>query len=327
MPLLKALYGSDVESVVQRAWEDSLQRIRRVETVLLGIPSDTGAGIRKGANFGPLGVRLAYLDMHKSYPKGLLDLGDVLSVPHLLHDEMLNDSQIAATRAALYPGIKEPLPVSPLSVGEAALSAVHELNPQARVILIGGDHSTAWPAMRYCHTRCGDDFGVLHFDAHTDLMETRLGVKYCFATWARQALPLMRPLGMVQVGIRSSAKTKEYWMQTCPVLQVWWKEVPGNEGAVMEQVIRHFKGQKIKRIYISNDIDGTDPLFAPATGTPEIDGLHPQFVKDLIGRVRQEFELIGGDVVEVAPPLAGTLDFAGEKTCRVGAEYLHAVIS
>ena len=52
--LLKQLYGTDSPKEIQSAWEDSLQRIRRVEGVILGIPSDTGAGILRGANFGPL---------------------------------------------------------------------------------------------------------------------------------------------------------------------------------------------------------------------------------------------------------------------------------
>lgn len=321
--LLHALYGTDSAPQVQSAWEDSLQRIRRVDVLLLGVPSDTGAGIMRGANFGPLGVREAYLKQYGTYPKNLVDVGDVIVVPQLLHDEMLSDSQKSATRAALYPGLKENLPVSPLSITEAVLEVLYELNPNAQVLLIGGDHSVSWPAMVYCNRRCGKDFGVLHFDAHTDLLESRLGVKYCFGTWARHALDLMKPHHLVQVGLRTSRHPKEYWMEKHPLLQVWANEIPGNEPEVIGSIVQHFQERGIKNVYISNDIDGTDVVSAPATGTPESDGLTPAFVKGLIQAVKTEFTLIGADVVEVAPPLSGTRDFTAEKTCRLAAEYLH----
>ena len=164
-PLLHELYGTDQVKEVQSAWEDSLQRIRRVDTMVLGIPSDTGAGILRGANMGPIGVRQAYFKQFIQYPKNVLDLGDVVCVPQLLHDEMLSDSQKTATREALYGDLKdEPLPVAPLSIAEEALAALNELNPSARICLIGGDHSVSWPAMIHCHKRFGDDFAVLHFD-------------------------------------------------------------------------------------------------------------------------------------------------------------------
>lgn len=326
VPLLRAMYGSDEPSAVQRAWEDSLQKVRRATAIVLGIPSDTGAGILRGANFGPLGIRLAYLAQHGPFGKNVLDVGDVVVVPQLLHDEMLNDSQIRATREALYAGQSEPLPVSPLSIGEAVMSALHELNPKAELVLIGGDHSVSWPAMKYCHERCGDDFAVLHFDAHTDLLETRVGVKYCFATWARQAMKLMKPGHMVQVGIRTSGKPKEYWEQLIPVKQFWAREILGREAEAIESIVAYLQTLNTRQIYISNDIDGTDSEAAPATGTPEDAGLTPDFVKALCLRVKKEFTLIGGDVVEVAPPLSGNWDFANEKTCRLAAEYLHSLL-
>lgn len=323
-PLLKTLYGTDVPLQVESAWEDSLQRIRRVDTILLGIPSDTGAGIMRGANFGPLGIRQAYLKEFGQYPKTLVDVGDVIVVPQLLHDEMLSDAQKSATRRELYPGLTEELPVSPLSIAQETLMALYELNPNAQILLLGGDHSVSWPAMLYCHRRCGEDFGVLHFDAHTDLMEQRLGVKYCFATWARHALKLMKPNHLVQVGIRTSARPKEFWMENYPVVQIWANEVAGRENAVVSQILQHYKAKGVRRLYISNDIDGTDIGSAPATGTPERDGLTPTFVKTLIHAVKKEFDVIGGDVVEVAPPLSGESDFASEKTCILAAQYLHA---
>lgn len=325
--LLSCLFQTTDQKLIHDSWEEQFQKIRRVDAVILGVPSDTGAGVMKGANFGPLGVREAYLQEFGTYPKGVLDLGDVICVPHFLKDEMLSASQVQNTRNELYPGQKEPLPVSPLSIAEAALEAIFELNPNARIYLLGGDHSISWPAMIYCQRRFGDDFAILHFDAHTDLMERRLGVEFCFATWAFRALQFLKPYHLVQLGIRSSSKTKAQWSQLHPVLQFWASEIEGNEDRIIQEVCQHFSSLKIKNIYISNDIDGTNCQDAPATGTPEPHGLRPAFVSKMIKEIKSQFNVFGGDLVEVAPPLSGERDFRLEKTCRVGARYFHDLIN
>lgn len=330
-PLLWSLYGTDSPSQIQSAWEDSLQRIRRVGMIILGVPSDTGDGILRGANFGPLGVREAYIQQFDRYPKSAVDVGDVHCVPQLLHDEMLSLHQMAATRRELYPGKAEPLPVSPLSVAEEVLMAIYELNPEAQILILGGDGSVSWPAMLYCHRRCGEDFGVLHIDSHTNLLEQRLGVRYCSTTWAHHALKLMKPQHFVQVGIRASSKPKEYWMERYPIQQFWENEIPGHESEIIAKVIQNFTDRGIRRLYISNDIGATnlssDAPFSPSVGSPEPGGLKPEFVKQLINQVRQEFTVIGGDIVEVAPSLKGRRGFASEPTCALGAEYLQELFT
>lgn len=323
--VLKLLYGTDDLKAMHQMWEDGLQKIRRIEAVVLGVPSDTGASIMRGANFGPLGVREAYLTKYGSYPKGVLDIGDVLVVPQLLHDEMLSRQQILQTRMAIY-GKDIDLPVGALSMAEAALSALHELNPNLKVYLIGGDHSVSWPAAVYCSKKHGKDFAILHFDAHTDMLEHRLGVRYCFATWAFHAHKLMKPYHLVQVGIRTSARSKDEWAKLHPFLQFWAFDVLGHEKEAIPKILQHFSDLGVKNIYISNDIDGTDSKFAPATGTPEENGLTPAFVHELIQETRKNFSVTGGDVVEVAPPLSGSRDFATDATCLLGADYLHAFL-
>ncbi len=326
-PLLQKLYGTDQAQAVSEAWEETLQRIRRVESILVGVPSDTGAGFQRGAAFGPVGIRLAYLARYGNYPKGLVDIGDVLCIPQLLHDSMLSEEQKTACRQALYPGAeKENLPVSPLSLAEASFQTLLELNPKARLVVLGGDHSISWPAMRYCQDRLGNEYGVLHFDAHSDLMEKRLGISFCFSTWAFHAQKAMKPRHLVQVGLRASTRNREQWEAQLPVRQFWAAEIRGKEGACIDQILEHFRSEGITKIYISNDIDGTDSAFAPATGTPEGNGLQPEFVTALIGEVRRNFDVFGGDITEVAPPLSGSHDFANEKTCQLAADYLHALI-
>jgi agmatinase len=78
-------------------------------------------------------------------------------------------------------------------------------------------------------------------------------------------------------------------------------------------------------VYFSNDIDGTDARFADATGTPEPNGLEPAFVSTLIRRLGDEVGLVGGDIMEVAPPVARTPDGA-RRTVGVAARYLRETI-
>lgn len=325
--LLKKLYGDEGARDPYLPWEECLQRIRRVEKILIGLPCDTGAGILRGANLGPIGVREAYLKQFGAFPRDLIDVGDVLCIPQLLHDEMVSDAQKAHSRAALYPGVKEELPVSPLSMLEQALYTIQELNPNAKVFLIGGDHSSSWPAILAQHKRFKSEFGLLHFDAHDDLTDRRLGVKYCFSTWAFHALKLLKPQALVQVGIRNSPLTKEQWTQTLPITQFWANEVKGNEAECIGAIIDHFKQLEITRLYITNDVDATDSLEAPSTGTPEPEGLSSKFVLALLRAARSEFELVGGDVVEVAPALSAMSEFHSEPTSLLGARYLHALLS
>jgi arginase family enzyme len=197
----RRLYGATTEAEVRTRFHESLERIADARAIVLGVPSDVGAGFQRGANLGPQGIRTTLLDTMPSFPErartvGLVDIGDVVVVPQLLHGDMLSDGQKAASRKALYPGVPEEiaarLPVSPLSIAERALDLVFEINPGVAPIVLGGDHSTAMPVARAL-ARLGRKrpWGIVQSDAHTDLLEERLGVTYCFATWSYHANELL----------------------------------------------------------------------------------------------------------------------------------------
>ena len=69
----------------------------------------------------------------------------------------------------------------------------------------------------------------------------------------------------------------------------------------------------VEPAYVSFDVDGLDPVFAPGTGTPEVGGLTTREAQHLLRGLRG-MHLVGGDVVEVSPPY----DDAA-KTAIVGA--------
>lgn len=325
----RALYGVEREEDIQRLWRDSLERIAGARVVILGVPSDVGAGFLRGANLGPQAIRATLLAEDKDFRARMdrdriVDVGDVFVCPQLLHDSMLNAEQIAASRRALYPGVAEPLPVSPLSIAERALDLIFRLNPAVRPFVIGGDHSNAWP-LAASLARVHDGLGIVQPDAHTDLLEERLGVKYCFATWSYHANDLIGRGGrMVQVGTRASRRDREHWESTLGVRQFWAEECRRDPGSALDAIMAHLAEVAVERVYFSNDIDGTDESHADATGTPEPFGLEPEFVVELIRRLGR-FGMCAGDIMEVAPPVQRTATGAA-RTLSLAARYMRETI-
>ena len=326
----RRIYGGASENDIARRWREALERASSARAVLLGVPSDVGAGFLRGSNLGPQAIRARILEEDPGFfaraaDKGLLDLGDVFVVPQLLHDDMLSPPQAAASRAALYPGLTEVerarLPVSPLSIAERVLALLFEANPRAGLLLLGGDHSCALPAVRsLLAVRPG--LAVVQVDAHTDLLPERLGIRYCFGTWSYHANDLLGRGGrLIQVGIRASRHGRDHWESSLGVRQLWAEEVRADPSGAEDLVLDLVRRSGARTVYFSNDIDGTDPALASATGTPEPGGLSADFVASLIRRLGGEISLAGGDVVEVAPSLAAR-DGEPDKTLAVAARYL-----
>jgi arginase family enzyme len=330
--LQQRLYGADSDGAIRERWLETLAAIPTARTVVLAVPSDVGAGFVRGANLAPGALREALLDDAPDFPQqlrrnGVLDIGDVFVCPQLLHDEMLSEAQLSASRRALYPDLPGcRLPVSPLSMAERALERVYELNPGVRVLLLGGDHSCAWPLARALSKGRAAAWGIVQPDAHTDLLEERLGVKYCFATWSLHASRLLGAPGrMVQVGTRASGRDRGHWESTTGVRQLWASECNRDEPAALNEIVRSLKAAGVRQVYFSNDIDGTDAAWADATGTPEPGGLRPEFLLALLDRLAAEFEVVAGDLVEVAPLAARTAG-GWERTRAVSVRYLRATL-
>jgi agmatinase len=332
--LQRRLYGAGTAAAVEDRWRADLSRAATARAVLLGIPSDAGGGLQRGANLGPAAIRARLLEDDPALPArlaaaGVVDLGDVFVIPQLLHDEMLSEAQLAASRRALYPALPAAeaaaLPVSPLSIAERALGLLLAANPRAKVFALGGDHSTAWPVVR-CLAAVRPGLAIVQVDAHTDLLPERLGVRYCFGTWSYHANELLGRGGrLVQVGTRASARDRAHWESTLGVRQLWADEARRDPAAGLEAVVAWLRGAGATSVYFTNDIDGTDAAEADATGTPEPGGLDPAFVEALVRRLGQELELAGGDVMEVAPYVARSAG-GGARTVALAARYLRATM-
>lgn len=308
--LRQRLFGQTED--VRPLWLAALAQLPEQTTpaVLLGVASDCGGGILRGANWGPLFLRLALLEQFPaSYPA---DLGDIRVIPHLLHDKYLNADTVASCRQALYQDAKSQHPVSPLSLTEAVCDAFYQQFPERGIFGIGGDHSVSYPLTKsYLKARraAGKRTAIIHFDAHTDLLTERLGIDLCFGSWCTHILEyLPAPSHLVQLGIRSSGKPKQHWESTFGVRQHWASEIRAQGAAVVAaQVIAELKTSGVDELYVSFDIDALDAEFAAATGTPETGGLTPTEALDILALLAEAFPITAADMMEIAPFTDSTL--------------------
>jgi agmatinase len=307
------------------SWRDHLAGLVDAKVAMLAIPCDTGAGIVRGCARGPEAIREA-LGQAPCF-----ELGDVFCVPHFLTEDMLSDPQRHRTQDVIYPEVDESerraMPVSPIGIATRVYQLVAQLNPKLRIMMLGGDHSVSWAPMDALLSQTpaeNANVGIVHFDAHTDLLPERLGVRICFATWAYHA---NQRLGggqrMIQLGIRASGRDRGHWEKTEELRQVWPDEAKklGSEG-LAAAVLDHLRANGLERIYLSNDIDGTDAHWAGACGTPEGNGLQPEQVRAVIEALTaaEDLEFIGADLVELAPAL-GVDAAASERSVATAAHY------
>ncbi len=320
--LTKVLYNTTEDQDIRTAWTNELSKLADVNgCAILGVASDCGGGIQRGANWGPLFLRNTLIEEHLEVYKQCFDLGDIRVIPHLLHDKYLNDETIKSAQNALYGG--KQLSVSPLSIAKASVDEVFKNNKDLKIFSIGGDHSVSFPLVKaWINNRrsLGKKVGLIHFDAHTDLLRERLGIDYCFGSWLTHVLDdLETPKHCYQFGIRSTGKSKEHWESEFGLNQYWAKdvkEIGAKELAI--KTIEELKKEGIEEIYISFDIDALDESVASATGTPEPEGLMPHECATMIKEFTNAFKLTGADMVEIAP-LVGLSEEGSRTTLEVGA--------
>ena len=265
-----------------------------VDIGLVGVPFDNGVTNRPGARHGPREIR------NQSTLMGLMnsatgvcpyalckvsDLGDAFS-HHPFHlEESLNDIQ------KFYAGIH--------AAGIVPVSA-------------GGDHSVTLPILRAIAAE--RPLGLVQFDAHCDTGDGRAGSKFNHGTPFRRATEegLIDPKRTVQIGIRGGLNNPDIWQFSYDAgMRVIRMEELYDLG--VKAVVR--EARKIVGdgpTYVTFDVDGLDPVYAPGTGTPEVGGFST-LEAQLMLRGLQGLNLVGGDVVEVAPPFdpSGTTALVG----------------
>ncbi len=273
-----------------------------IDIGLIGVPWDGGTTNRAGARHGPREIRNQSSFIRRVHPETLDSPYDHCNVADL-GDTSVNPIDLMDT----------------LQRVEDFYAAIHNANTVP--LSAGGDHLITLPIMRAIAKH--RPLGMVHFDAHTDTNDRYFGEnKYTHGTPFRRAIEegLLDPKRTVQIGIRGSLYTKndyDFGRET-GIRMICIEEYfeIGIDAVIAEA--RKIVGNE--PTYISFDIDGLDPVYAPGTGTPEIGGYSTFDAQKMIRGLRG-LNLIGGDVVEVAPPF----DPSGT-TALVGATLLFEIL-
>jgi guanidinopropionase len=195
-------------------------------------------------------------------------------------------------------------PVNPLSF-EQSIAMIERFFAELRgldivPIAIGGDHTIPLPILRALAK--DGPVGVLHFDAHADTLDVLCGTKINHATFLRRGNEegLVDPKRVIQIGMRGSrfsADDIQYGYDVGYTIITMDEYEAQGRAKVIETIARVLGSGPF---YLSIDVDGLDPVFAPGTGVPEIGGLSPRDVQVIIRSLRGK-AMIGGDICEIAP--------------------------
>ncbi len=278
------------------------------EVAVLGAPFDMGTQYRAGARFGPRAIREASTLFSFGHA-GAYDFED--DVTYLPADRVrivdIGDADIVHTDT-----------VKSLANIEFGVRKV--LAAGALPVVLGGDHSVHIPCIRAFDDQ--PPVHLIHIDAHLDFVDSRHGVLYGHGKPLRRASEMAHVTGMTQLGIRyvSSSNRDDYAAARAAgsdILSVRDVRRLGTEGVLA----RIPKGL---RYYWTIDIDGFDPSIAPGTGTPSHGGFLYYEVLEILQGLTERGEVVGIDLVEVAPDYdhSGTTAFLAAQLLLASLGYL-----
>ncbi|MBN8586450.1 MAG: agmatinase [Ignavibacteria bacterium] len=164
------------------------------------------------------------------------------------------------------------------------------------VITLGGEHSISTAPIK-AHYDNYSDLSILHLDAHSDLREEYEGSKYSHASFAARVSEFTTDI--TQVGIRAQCKEEFDFIKAKGINTFYAFQM--RDRGFDEKLINDITGTLKKNVYITFDVDYFDPSIMPSTGTPEPNGFYWDETMRLLKKVCAERNLVGFDVVELAP--------------------------
>lgn len=250
---------------------------------LLGVPFDARSSFLRGPAQGPAAIRAALASPStNTWSESIIDVSqDFIDVGDVSIPD--GDNERVAIEAA---------------VATAFRSAPH-------LIALGGDHSVTYPLVAATH-RVHGDFSILHFDAHPDLYPEYEGDRYSHACPFARILEDGLTQRLVQVGIRAMSGVQREQAHRYKV-----------EVIDMPAWTRGSRPVIAGPVYISIDMDGFDPAFAPGVSHREAGGLTPRDVIAVIQEI--EGPIVGADVVELNP-LRDPLDITAPLAAKLVKE-------
>ena len=271
-----------------------------LDIALVGVPMDLGVTNRPGARFGPRAVRAVerigpFHHTHGCVPQSLVDAADIGDVAMSSRYSL---EQCHAEIRSYFDRVRD-AGVIPISVG--------------------GDHSITQSIMGALGA--DEPVGMVHIDAHCDTAGPLEDSKFQHGGPFRQAVldGVLDPERCIQIGIRGPAEFLWEFSYASGMTVVHAEEVLGDGLARTIDKMLEVVGDG--PTYLTFDVDGLDPVFAPGTGTPEIGGLQTREAAEII-RATKDLHIVGGDVVEVAPEYDATTN-----TAQAGAQMLFEIFS
>ncbi len=190
-------------------------------------------------------------------------------------------------------------PVEPNPAGPAAMhddifaAAMRVVNDGKFLFGLGGDHSITSGLVRAVMAK-HEKLSVLQIDAHPDLRDSYEGTPFSHASVMRRVHDFGATI--VPVGIRSIAKVDHEFMLEAGIKPITARQCR-TDGSWIDRALDALGDV----VYVTIDIDGFDPSFAPGTGTPEPGGVDWYQVTSLLRRVAAEKTIVAADIVEVMP--------------------------
>ena len=260
-----------------------IKDLSKIDYCLCGVPWDGGTTNRPGARHGPREVRNSSSLVRLYHPHSSISPYDKYNIADI-----------------------GDCPVNPADLQDSLkrIEKFYEEINNANVIplSIGGDHLISLPILRSLAKE--KPLGLFQFDSHTDTYDSYFGgYKYTHGTPFKRAIEenLINPKKYVMLGIRGSKYDPNdlEWAQQQGVTII---TIDDYYKMGFEKTIDLVKSiLKDTSTYLTFDIDGIDPTFAPGTGTPEVGGFNVR-ESQLIIRELNEINIVGADVVEISPP-------------------------
>lgn len=279
------------------------------DVAFIGMPFDQGTFGRPGARFGPDAIRdapraYAYSDPYgqQKEAEGFFDIdagGD------LLRGVTMADCGNVTT-----------VPSDVLNNFDKLTRSVEKVVSRgAFPVVVGGDHAITYPAVRGLSKFA--PLNIVHFDAHLDYSHDYQGVLHTHGSPIRRCRELPFVNHITSVGIRSARRRPYEATQRDGSLIITTSQFRklGPSGVVDLIPVG-------ENLYVTFDIDVMDPSQAPGTGTPEIGGLFYQEARECLTALIARNNLIGFDLVEVAPPYDSS-----ELTAQLGAALIIDVLA
>jgi agmatinase len=193
--------------------------------------------------------------------------------------------------------------------------------------MIGGDHFCSYPVIKVI----GDlfnkkgEFGVLMFDAHLDFYQEWDKGVYSHATISHRVYELdyINNKNLLIAGVRDIDIPELEIAESEHVKYLSAYQLIDGLDNYIEKIIYFFKASNIKSLYVSIDIDTLDPSIAPGTGFAMPGGFTYRELWKILKEISKSFDIIGFDLVEVAP----NLDLENKMTCNLAAKLIIEFIS